>query len=197
VADVPSEDAERSRAEDEALVLRIQNGDSSAEEEIAKKYRRKLHYFLYRWIKDWDAAEGLCHESLADVLLAARESRIRSGQAFSSYLHQVAKHKAFDWIHKRAREPIGDPETLDRERRRSQETGGQQDPFEHALERQVAERAFRGLSVQAQRAILMRLRDGREYAEIARALGVSETYARQIVSRARRKLREAIWGHDS
>ena len=97
----------------EQLYRRFLEGDEAAFGELIALYKDRLIFFILRSVGDLDAAEDLAEDVFVEVLLHRR--RYHFNAPLNSYLFAIARHKATDWLRRRARrgeqplETAGDP----------------------------------------------------------------------------------------
>lgn len=100
----------------ETLYRRFLDGDEAAFGELIAQYKNHLIFFILRSVRDFDAAEDLAEDVFVEVLLHRR--RYRFNAPLKSYLFAIARHKAADYLRRRARhgeQPLdtaGDPADL-------------------------------------------------------------------------------------
>ena len=93
--------AERERARDALLVIRCQQGEPQAYEELVQAMERKLFYYIRRFVgNDENAADVL-----QEVWLAVFEKvgKLRDGGALRSWIYRIAHDKAVSRFRPRAR----------------------------------------------------------------------------------------------
>jgi RNA polymerase sigma-70 factor, ECF subfamily len=83
-------------ANDEALMLAYQKGETLAFNELYTRYRGPLYRFLSRTVKDVVIGEDLYQECWNRVI-DARE-RYQPSAAFKTYLFQIARNLALDYL---------------------------------------------------------------------------------------------------
>jgi RNA polymerase sigma-70 factor (ECF subfamily) len=172
----------------DAELLRRRDTDSFAE--FYRRHARPLAGWLMRITGDAEAAADLTAETFAAALVARRRYR-PDRAAPRTWLYGIAAHKLSDWRRRGYAE--------DGARRRA---GMERVPLSeddvHEFERLAGEvtvmELLEELPGDQRDAVRARLLDGREYAEIAGAEGVSEAAVRQRVSRGLAGLRRRIGG---
>ncbi len=90
-----------SKREDEALVARAQEGDSTAFDSLVVKHSPKLYAQMYHMTSNHEDANDM----LQDVWMKAYRniSGFRGKSAFASWLHSIASNTAINFINKRGR----------------------------------------------------------------------------------------------
>lgn len=87
------------------LVERVKGGDERAFDTLMERYKRPVLNFIYRLIGEAGEAEDIAQEVFVRTYQTIRKSGIRRQQAeFSTWLFQVARHAAIDWLRRRRRQ---------------------------------------------------------------------------------------------
>jgi RNA polymerase sigma-70 factor, ECF subfamily len=84
---------------DEALMLRVKNGDHDAFAEIMQRYERQLAVFFLRHLRDEDGARDLVMDTFLRVYKAAYRYEPRA--RFSTYIYQIARNLVINESKKR------------------------------------------------------------------------------------------------
>ena len=69
-------------------------GNKGAFETLYNKYERKIQYFIYNIVKDYQRAEDITQ----DVFIYVMQNRIQQGYTFKYYIYLVAKSRAYNHI---------------------------------------------------------------------------------------------------
>lgn len=168
---------------DEELMLAYAHGNLDAFRQLYHRHHRKVMGYLVARIGHFEQAEDV----LQDVFIRLHRYRYKFGSEmlFLPWFYVLVKHSLIDHI-RRNRKYSGqvefNEETADALEEPDQE---QWDIFQSVTE-------IKSLSSIQQQAIAMKFNEGLEFDEIASSLGISQTNARQIISRAIRRLREMI-----
>ena len=174
------------RVFDELLVLRCQDGETNAFEELVGRWQRKLLRHALHLTGDADGANDVVQESWFAIVRGI--GRVDDPARFPSWAYRIVTHKAADWIRKR-------------QRRRAVE-----DALEDALEppRPIVPQDSANDELDALRAALRNLpRDARvvlslHYLEglgvrdMARALGIPAGTVKSRLFNARNKLKQVL-----
>lgn len=75
---------------DEALMLRVKDGDHDAFGELLRRYERQLAAFFYRLLRDEEGARDLVMDTFLRVYKAAHRYEPRA--KFSTYVYQIARN---------------------------------------------------------------------------------------------------------
>ena len=70
------------------------SGEKQAFEYLYNKYKRKIVYFIYNIVKDYQKAEDLMQETFIYIM----QNKMKSNVSFKYYIYLVAKSKAFNYI---------------------------------------------------------------------------------------------------
>lgn len=84
---------------DEALMLRVKNGDHDAFGVIMQRYERQLVVFFLRQLRDEDGARDLVMDTFLRVYKAAYRYEPRA--KFSTYIYQIARNLVINESRKR------------------------------------------------------------------------------------------------
>lgn len=83
---------------DEELVRKVQEGDILAFEILVRRYQGKLINFVSRMVFDRSAAQEITQDSFLKTYRTV--SKINTRKKFSTYLFEVAKNTAIDYLRK-------------------------------------------------------------------------------------------------
>ena len=70
------------------------NGEKEAFEILYNKYKKKIEYFIYNIVKDYQTAEDIAQETFIYVI----QQQIRENSSFKYYIYLVARSKAINYI---------------------------------------------------------------------------------------------------
>lgn len=175
---------------DEALMLRVRDGDHDAFGELLKRYERQLFVFFLRQFGEEESARDYVMDTFLRVYRAA--SRYEPRAKFSTYIYQIARNLAINESRKRQ---FRRTESLDEIKEDSgvQIAGDDPNP-ERILEirerRALVQEALRQLP-EDQRTILI-LVEYQEltYERVSQIMGCSIGTIKSRMHRARQKIRE-------
>ncbi len=91
---------------DRAGILRLQNGDDAAFDEIIARYKMPVINFVYRMIGDADEADDVAQEVFVRVYSKCHRFKPGGRHRFSTWLFQIARNQAIDVLRKRQRRPV-------------------------------------------------------------------------------------------
>jgi RNA polymerase sigma-70 factor (ECF subfamily) len=167
------------------LLDRCRRGDPAAFEELVRSTHRRVYTLAFRVVGDRHEAEDVAQEAYLRVHRGL--PGFRGDSSFDTWLYRITANAAASHLRRRARfgDVLDDPEDV------------VQLPDEASpdpVDRDEIQRALFVLPV-AQRAVLV-MRDayGFSIAEIAEDLGLSEGAVKVRIHRARRRLKELVYG---
>jgi RNA polymerase sigma-70 factor (ECF subfamily) len=144
-----------------------------------REHRRAIYLYLLRRTGDADRAEDLTQEVFAEAA-AALPSLFVDRRPLLPWLYTVARRRAIDAARKDRLVACGSLEDVS------------VDPAEPVADLGIVVQALRTLPAAQRAVVLMRLFEGRSFAEIAVALGAAESACRMRFSRAMRTLRGSL-----
>jgi RNA polymerase sigma-70 factor (ECF subfamily) len=170
---------------DSELVLRSQQGDAAAFEELVRHHQRMVHALTYRMTGSLTDAEDLAQEAF---LRAYKEiGGFRGNARFSTWLYRIAVNACLNWRQSEARRHVlyaqAAPELL----RQRMETEGPSD-----IAAGQVQAALLKLPAKQRAAIVLTTYDGLTHAEAGEVLGCSETTVSWRVFAAKRKLKRFL-----
>jgi RNA polymerase sigma-70 factor (ECF subfamily) len=171
---------------DSELVVRSQQGDAAAFEELVCQHQRMIHGLTYRMTGSLADAEDLAQETF----LRAYEQLggFRGSAKFSTWLYRIAVNVCLNWRQSETRRQqlyVRAAEELLAERAgNSSESAGDQSADVQA--------ALLTLPAKQRAAIVLTIYDGMNHAEAAEVLGCSEATVSWRVFAARRKLKKLL-----
>ncbi len=171
---------------DRELVVRSQQGDAAAFEELVRQHQRMIHALTYRMTGSSADAEDLAQETF----LRAYEQigAFRGTAKFSSWLYRIAINACLNWRQSEQR------------RFRLNAHGAEEMAAAHNPARaeelppptHEVQGALLKLPAKQRAAIILTVYEGLNHAEAARALGCSETTVSWRIFSARRKLKSLL-----
>jgi RNA polymerase sigma-70 factor (ECF subfamily) len=178
--------AEGSLARSELQRLaRARAGERSAQEELLRAHYARIHATAFRLLGNPEDAEDLAQECFVRAFRSL--SFYRAEGSFAGWLRRILVHLAQD--HYRAHGKRPEPAPLPGELRGGREPHALAEGRE--LRRNLAD-ALEALSPPLRLALLLRTREGLEYAEVAAVTGVTPETARTRVMKARKLLSRSL-----
>jgi RNA polymerase sigma-70 factor (ECF subfamily) len=164
---------------DEELACESQAGSLAAFEELVRRFENRVYAFLYQFCRNQTDARELTQDTFVRAYQALHQFDTR--QAFAPWLFTVARRKCID--HFRARKPVSAesaPEEADLD-----------DPAALLAQREEAQNiwsvARRSLPTPQYQALWLKYVEEMNIAEIASALGKTQTHIKVMLLRARIK----------
>jgi len=179
---------------DAQLMLRVREGDQTSFELLLKRHRRPVVHFLYRMVQNQAVSEELAQE----VFLRVYRSRetYEPAAKFTTWLFRIATHLALnnlrDGKKEKGHESLDEelPEGFTRQVEDRQPTAEQRMVDQSRLDE--VRNAIRMLPPKQRAAVLMHKYEELEYAQIAGALGCSESALKSLLFRAYETLRSRL-----
>lgn len=150
-------------------------------ERIVGLYSRELMARAYALLCDWHEAE----DAVQDAFAAAYLHRGALGDGERAWLYKVVTNKCLDRLRKQK------PVSLDA---LGDAAGGVSDSYDAGYSPKVI-RALERLNPDERAAVLWRIKDELDYAEIARRQRISEAAARKRCERAKKRLADYLRGY--
>jgi RNA polymerase sigma-70 factor, ECF subfamily len=161
---------------------------NEAASELFRRYRDRLYLWCLRHMGDHEAALDLAQDAFLAAFRALPDFEGRS--EFSSWLFAIARYRCASAL--RAPRPLAD-EGVDLDTLPASGRGPEEEYLAKAEEEQVLTLLNEVLDSDERTALWLRCYEGMPVDEITRALGLtSETGARSLLQRGRRKLRAAL-----
>lgn len=178
------------------LLLRAQQGDERARDELCARYlprlRRWAHGRLPGWARDHLDTEDIVQDTLLHSIRKLESFEPQHEQAFCAYLCQAVRNRVSDAVRRAGRRPHG-------QELPSGSPTPEPSPFELAVGRETAERyeqSLQKLSESDRELIIARVELGLDYSEIAPLAGKPSVGSTRVaVSRALLRL-AGVMGHD-
>jgi RNA polymerase sigma-70 factor (ECF subfamily) len=182
---------------DADLMLRVKDGDDSAFEYLAEKYRRPMLGFMYRVTRNTHLAEELAQEVFLRVYRA--RATYNAEAKFSTWLYRIASNLSVNYLRDTKHERPEMSVSLDEP---DDETGATLDLADKSLnaeqtllrrERLAAiKRHVQALPERQRNAVLMHKYQEMDYKQIAEVLDISESATKSLLFRAYETLRERL-----
>jgi len=176
---------------DAQLMLRVREGDETSFSLLLNRHRGPVVHFLYRMVQNQAVSEELAQEVFLRVY-RSRESYEPTAK-FTTWLFRIATHLALNSIRDRKNEK--GQESLDEEVSEGLERQVpdrnptvEQSMLQHARMAEVR-KAIDALPAKQRAAVLMHKYQELEYAQIAKALGCSDSAVKSLLFRAYETLR--------
>ena len=177
--------------DDIQLMLRVKLGDGSSFATLLEKHRPAVQGFLYRRVRNRAIAEELAQEVFLRVYRA--RSSYEPTARFKAWLYQIASHLGSNSRRDRRREVSHEPIDGHHPDRAALQIPDSRASIEErllfALKRREVRRTIAELPEKQRAAVWLHKFAGKEYAEIARELDLSESAVKSLMFRAHERLR--------
>ena len=167
------------------LLEACRRGDPGAFEELVERTHRQVYTLAYRLVGDRQEAEDVAQEA---YLRAYRSLRgFRGDSRFETWMYRIVSNVAM--THLRRRKRFGDLMVDEREA-----PDPEVRPTDELVERDELKRALDALPVGQRTVVVLKDVYGLSCQEIGDQIGVSEGAVKVRLHRARRRLKELIYG---
>ena len=159
-------------------------GEALSDQDIVRRYQRRIYAVLYRMVGGGAEVEDLCQDTFLQVLknpnglLAARDP--------DAWVYRIAMNVAVDFLRRKAR---------DRGLEGRPSSGREAPPVAGPEPESSAWRALDELSPQLRQVVVLRIFEGMSHEQIAVVLDASVGTIRWRLFEARRKLGELLGQH--
>lgn len=169
-----------------ALVQRVQNGDSVAEDDLARLFDKRIFVTVFARTHDREAARDLTQEVLIALLKALRNGDVREPEHLAAFVYGIARNLVNNYFRRCTQQPRTDP--LDDDlpvaaRNDDPDAFDRMKMVQGMLER--TDRIDRKI-------LLMMLVQGYKAGEVASQLNLSSDVVRQSKSRALKKIVDRV-----
>lgn len=181
---------------DEDLVLRSQNGELDAFEELVCRYERKVYTVAYRLMGNQDDAKDLAQEAFLRAFQSIK--KFRGEASFLTWIYRITTNVCRDELRKRSRtsiESLDERITLDEGEVTKQFSSPDPGPAELYESKELQEKIqglINTLSPEFRLALVLRDLQGFSYDEIAEQLECSLGTVKSRINRARNHLKERL-----
>lgn len=79
---------------DKELYNNYLNGEKEAFEFLYNKYKKRIEYFIFNIVKDYQKAEDIAQESFVYIM----QNKMKENSSFKYYIYMVAKSRAINYI---------------------------------------------------------------------------------------------------
>jgi RNA polymerase sigma-70 factor (ECF subfamily) len=182
---------------DAALMLRFQQGDMGALEELVNKYKQPVMNLAFRMLHDTTEAEDLAQNVFIQVYRSGH--RYAASAKFSTWLFTIAKNLCLNEIRRRTRHPADSMDALHPELENQPphqfEDKTAAAPAVSLLQTELEEKIQQALGElpENQRiAILLCRQEDLSYEDIAKVLGCSLSATKSLIHRGRETLKQKL-----
>ncbi len=98
-SDTPKPAATTTRAEEDAIVRRAQQGDLAAYDELVRRYQERIYATLYHMTSNHDDANDLAQEAFIKGYQAIKS--FKGGSSFYTWVYRIAVNKTLNFLKSR------------------------------------------------------------------------------------------------
>lgn len=187
----PSPARTQSRKQDLALINAAIDGDQLAFRELMKKYRDAIFNLIFRIIRDRAQVEDLTQETFVKAFASLRN--FNREYAFSTWLYKIATNSSIDYIRKKKLYTLSINKPISHEDSdySIELPDSTYEPDRVIIRDQksvIIEEAIARLPPKYRKVIIMRHKEERDYAEIAKILKIPIGTVKAHIFRARELL---------
>ncbi len=179
-------------AYDELLVLRSQDGDRGALDELVNRWQGRFFRHACRLTANPDSARDAVQEAWIAIVRGLR--RLDDPARFGPWAYRILSNKCVDWVRKQSSKRRLDKSLV--EQQRPEDTVVEQHPEVDEAKRTVV-RALRELSPGQQGLLSLFYQDGFAVSEIAEILEIPVGTVKSRLFHARNALKKALEGEES
>jgi RNA polymerase sigma-70 factor, ECF subfamily len=176
--------AEKERAHDALLVIRCQQGEPQAYEELVQAMERKLFYYIRRFVGSDESAADVLQEVWLTVFEKVR--KLKDAGALRSWIYRIAHDKAVSRFRHDRTEPAAEAEPID------EVVEDTVEPDWNALDARRVHAALGDLSGPHREVLTLYFLEGMTYAEIAHVTGAPMGLVKSRLHYAKRTLRRLL-----
>lgn len=183
---------------DENLLVRYQEGETAAMEELFRRYQKPLYGYIRRMVGSSELAEDTVQETFIRLCRVSAGQRPEEGK-FATWLYTIATNLCRDAFRRSARRPER-PITEIYEDEEAPITAGIWSPEPRSVEDETLQRELRrevkaaigSLPEREKSALLLREYQGLAYDEIADVMGCTTGSVKLLLHRGRKRLRDIL-----
>jgi RNA polymerase sigma factor (sigma-70 family) len=183
---------QKQSATEQQLVAAVRQGDDRAFEELFARYRSRIAAYVLGMVRDHARAEDVTQEVFLSALRRLRDTE--RPIAFKPWIYEIARNACIDEFRRTRRTSEVSLNADDDSASGDGNLVSKQPTPDAAMENkqrlEALRDAFRGLSENHHRILVMRELEGLSYGEIAHRMGMSRPMVESTLFRARRRLGE-------
>lgn len=175
--------------EDKILYNNFMSGNRRAFEEIVEKYREKMIYFIYEYVKRIDIAEDLAQDVF--VYLLVNKGKFCFDCSLKTYLYIIAKSRALNYL------KASDTKVFQLEDYANTEDLKElEEVVFNSIRDENLKSAINKLDSKQAKILYLAKIEEMKIKDISKILDMSETQIRVTIHRAKKKLKEMIGKED-
>ena len=160
-------------------------GDNSAFEEIVKRHKEHIIYFIARYTKNTDIAEDISQDVFVYLLLHKDQYDFK--YSFKTYLYMIAKCRAINYLKREKRAISG----LDYNNLYIEDNNLEEIVYKNETSQNIR-MVINKLKPDYQAVIYLTSLEGFKYKEVAKIMDKNVGQIKVMLNRAKRKLKEAL-----
>ncbi len=170
---------------DKELYQKYLKGDNNAFEEIVKKYKDHIIYFISRYTKNTDIAEDISQDVF--VYLLVNKEQYDFKYSFKTYLYMIAKCRAINYINREKRAISG----LNYENLYIEDNDLEEIVYKNEKTKEIR-KVINKLKPDYQAVICLTSLEGFKYKEVAKIMDKNVGQIKVMLNRAKKKLKEVL-----
>lgn len=170
---------------DKELYQKYLKGDNNAFEEIVKKYKDHIIYFISRYTKNTDIAEDISQDVF--VYLLVNKEQYDFKYSFKTYLYMIAKCRAINYINREKRAISG----MNYENLYIEDNDLEEIVYKNEKTKEIR-KVINKLKPDYQAVICLTSLEGFKYKEVAKIMDKNVGQIKVMLNRAKKKLKEVL-----
>lgn len=185
---------ENSRAEEAALVRRVQAGDEMAFRELVERFQSKVFSIIFGILRNHNDAEDIAQQVFAKVYFSIRNFDFRS--SLLTWIYKITVNECYDYLRKKkVRKLVYESDFSEDDSLLMENTEAAVDPAqpvdETLAQRDLAVKLLDKISEEDRSLLLLKEVEGHSVEELANMTGMNENTIKVKLFRARQKLVKA------
>lgn len=172
---------------DQKLYNEYLNGEKEAFELLYNKYKKKIEYFIYNIVKDYQKAEDITQETFIYII----QNKMKENYSFKYYIYLIAKSRAINYVNiEKRRNEIKEKYLSDSNEQI------EKDILEDIIKEETRKEVLEGLEKVDEKyknAVYLTKIEGLSYKETAEILGETLQNTKNLVHRGKKQLRTILF----
>ena len=174
----------RDRIYDELLVLKCQQGDKEAFEELVARWQKCLWHYAHQMTGSEAAAWDIVQETWLGIIKGIR--KLEDVDVFPQWTFRIANNKCADWLRKQHLQSRLNSELVKQEQKESNKDRNDDEKAESL------NAAIEKLSPDSRALLTLRYREGFDIGQIAEILCIAEGTVKSRIHRTLERLRQVM-----
>ncbi len=187
------EKKKRNNPTDEELIVRFQEGDTSAFEEIVRRFKDQLVNFAYRFLGNIEEAEDIVQETFLRVF--RKKNAYRNVAKFSTWIYTITGNLAKTELRRRKRRKLISLSSLgfeDKDFELTDTKKGPEESVHELIKDEFIQQAINTLPEKFREVIIFRDIQELSYEEISKIVNIPLGTVKSRVNRGRLKLQDKL-----